>query len=126
REDYGGNADTAALWADFLACVRANRRATLSTPELGAAAFTTVAMGVQSYRTGKVLFWDKERRRVVEADGPWAEQLEQKSKKRGTPNEVRGRRAGSPGSNFVPQEYQALGGTWTGDRDPAERTTSER
>ena len=72
RKEWGGNFDTAALWANFLDCVSANRRATLSTPELGAAAFTPVALGVQSYRTGKVLFWDKEQRKAVEADRSWA------------------------------------------------------
>src|SRR5580704_10056328 len=51
--------DTEALWEHFLECIRSKKRETLSTPELGAAAFTTVALGVQSYRTGKVLFWDK-------------------------------------------------------------------
>src|SRR5205814_301897 len=60
RDSWGANYDTAALWTNFLDCVRAKKRDTLSTPELGAAAFTTVALGVQSYRTGKVLFWDKE------------------------------------------------------------------
>src|SRR5262245_33661954 len=61
-------ADTLELWKDFLACVRDGKRETMSTPELGAAAFTTVAMGVQSYRTGKVLFWDRDARKVSEAD----------------------------------------------------------
>ena len=49
------------LWENFLECVPATASARRSsTPELGAAAFTTVNMGVQSYRHGKVLFWDKE------------------------------------------------------------------
>ncbi|HKB38560.1 MAG TPA: Gfo/Idh/MocA family oxidoreductase, partial [Gemmataceae bacterium] len=51
---------TYALWENFLQCVAdRNRDKLLSPPELGAAAFTTVAMGVQSYRQGKVLFWNK-------------------------------------------------------------------
>ena len=68
KDGWGNNNDTALLWTNFLECVRAKKRETLSTPELGAAAFTTVALGVQSYRTGKVLFWDKELRRAKEAD----------------------------------------------------------
>src|SRR5262249_14329433 len=60
KDGWGNNNDTALLWTNFLQCVRDKKRETLSTPELGAAAFTTVALGVQSYRTGKVLFWDKE------------------------------------------------------------------
>ena len=43
---------TYALWENFLGCVKDGNRETLRTPELGAAAFTTVAMGVQSYREG--------------------------------------------------------------------------
>src|SRR5262249_27848991 len=48
----GRNADTEALWQNFLSCVKSRTRETLSTAELGAAAFTTVAMGVESYRQG--------------------------------------------------------------------------
>src|SRR5262249_23679381 len=66
-----GNA-TYALWENCLDCVRGRKRETLSTPELGAAAFTTVNMGVLSYRQGKVLFWDKEQRKAREADASWA------------------------------------------------------
>ena len=68
------------LWANFLAVRPEPQAGTLSTPELGAAAFTTVALGVQSYRTGKVLFWDKEARKPVEADASWAKRLEARSK----------------------------------------------
>src|SRR5262249_33203119 len=75
-------ADTRDVGKAFLTCARDGKRETLSTPELGAAAFTTVAMGVQSYRTGKVLFWDREARKVSEADDSWARQWEQRSKKR--------------------------------------------
>ena len=72
REDWGNNFDTAALWGHFLECVRGGKRETLCPPELGAAAFTTVAMGVKSYREGKAFFWDKEARKPVEADASWA------------------------------------------------------
>src|SRR5262245_47620191 len=74
-----GNA-TYALWENFLECVREGKRETLSTPELGSAAFSTVAMGVQSYRQGKVLFWDKDKMAPTEADGSWAAKLEARSK----------------------------------------------
>ncbi len=66
---------TKPLWENFLACVRARNRETLSTPELGAAAFTTVALGVQSYRQGQVMFWDKERRQAALANPTWAQAL---------------------------------------------------
>src|SRR5205823_4100169 len=85
---------TRPLWENFLECVRARKRETQCPPELGAAAFTTVAMGVQSYRTGKVLFWDKEQRKVKEADASWAARWQERSKKRGKPNQIIGWEAG--------------------------------
>src|SRR5262249_24056496 len=89
---------TYALWENFLACVRDRKRETLSTPELGAAAFSTVNMGVQSYRFGKALFWDKEGRAPKEADATWASKWEARSKKRGKPNQIQGWTAGDTGS----------------------------
>ena len=50
----------------------------------GAAAFTTGALGVESYRTGKVKFWDKTAKKATDADASWVMVLEQKSK-RGRP-----------------------------------------
>jgi predicted dehydrogenase len=114
-----GNA-TYALWEDFLRCVRERKRETLSTPELGAAAFTTVNMGVLSYRQGKVLFWDKDQRREVPADASWARKLEQRSKKRATPNQIIGWKGGNSGSVLVPPAYQKLEGPWIDGKDPAE------
>lgn len=124
REDWGNNFDTAALWANFLECVRSRKRQTLSTPELGAAAFTTVALGVQSYRNGKVLFWDKEKRKPAEADASWAAKLEARSKKHGEPQQVMGWKAGETGSIVRPEEYQKLGGVWKDGKDPADTTSS--
>jgi predicted dehydrogenase len=115
----GRNADTEALWLDFLKCVRDRKRETLSTPELGAAAFTTVAMGVLSYRKGHVLFWDKSQRKPVVADSSWAERWEARSKKRGKPNQIMGWNAGDTGSLLNPPDYQKLAGPWLGDKDPA-------
>ncbi|MCS6852298.1 MAG: Gfo/Idh/MocA family oxidoreductase [Gemmataceae bacterium] len=115
----GRHADTEALWLDFLKCVRNRDRNTLSTPELGAAAFTTVAMGVLSYRQGQVLFWDKERRKPVPADASWAEAWENRSKKRGKPNQIIGWMAGDTGSLLEPPEYQKLAGPWINGKDPA-------
>lgn len=120
----GRNADTEALWANYLQCVRERKRETLSTPELGAAAFTTVGMGVLSYRQGRVLFWDKERRKPVVADSSWAERWEARSKKRGKPNQVMGWSAGETGSLLNPPDYQRLAGPWTGGKDPADGTAA--
>lgn len=115
---------TRPLWQNFLDNVRARNRETMSTPELGAAAFTTVNMGVQAYRTGQTLFWDKERRRVTPADGSWATRLERRSKDRGQPSQIIGWTGGNRGSTLEPPAYQRLAGPWTNGQDPAPATTS--
>jgi predicted dehydrogenase len=111
--------DTTALWENFLQCVRGRNRDTMSTPELGAAAFTTVNMGVQSYRQGQVLYWDRERRRPTPADATWAARLERRSHERGRPNQIIGWSGGDAGSVVQPPDYQRLGGPWVNGRDPA-------
>jgi predicted dehydrogenase len=116
--------DTAALWRNFLECVRGRNRETWSTPELGAAAFTTVNMGVQSYRQGRVLFWDAEHRRPTQADSSWATRLEQRSHDRGQPSQIIGWQGGNRGSTLEPPAYQRLEGPWTNGRDPAPATST--
>jgi len=111
---------TYALYENFLNCVRERNRATLCPAELGAAAFTTVNMGVLSYRQSKVLFWDKEQRKPMEGNGQWASRWEERSKKRGKPNQIAGWQGGDAGSVVVPPEYQKLGGPWVDGKDPAE------
>lgn len=115
--------DTQALWQNFLECVR-TRRETLSPPDLGAAAFTTVNMGVQSYRQGVVLFWDREHRRPVPADASWARRWEQRSHEHGRPNQILGWQGGDSGSVVVPPEWQRLAGPWINGRDPAAGTNT--
>jgi predicted dehydrogenase len=116
----GGAADTTELWRNFLECVRNRNRETLSTPELGAIAFTTVNMGVLSYRHGRVLFWDKEQRKPVAADSSWSKEWEMRSKDRGKPNQIVGWEGGDTGSVVVPPDYQKLGGPWVNGKDPAD------
>jgi predicted dehydrogenase len=111
---------TPELWDNFLECVRSRRRETQSTPELGAAAFTTVSLGVKSYREGRALFWDKEQRKAVDADPSWASRWEARSKKHGLPNQVAGWHGDEKGSTLTPESYQKLGGPWINGRDPAE------
>ena len=111
--------DTYALWANFLEHVKAKDQGTLSTPELGAAAFSTVNMGAKSYREGKAFFWDKEQRKPVEADATWAAAWEKRSKERGKPNQVMGWTGGDAGSTLTPPEYQKLAGPWVDGKDPA-------
>lgn len=110
---------TRPLWENFLECVRTRNRETLSTPELGAAAFTTVNMGVLSYRTGQALFWDKDRRRPVPADPSWAARWERRSRERGQPNQIIGWQGGNAGSTLEPPDYQRLAGPWVNGQDPA-------
>ena len=76
-------------------------------------------MGVRSYREGKVLFWDREQRRPVEADASWATRLERKSRERGRPNQIIGWTGENRGSTLEPPEYQRLGGPWVNGQDPA-------
>jgi hypothetical protein len=116
--------ETYALWENFLKCVRERNFETLSTPELGAAAFSTVNMGVQSYRKGLALFWDKEGRKPVQADASWAESWEQRSKQHGKPNQIAGWHGGEAGSLLTPEPYQKLGGPWIDGRDPADGIAS--
>src|SRR5262249_38823953 len=107
---YAGwpHSDTEALWMDFLKCVRNRDRNTLSPPELGAAAFTTVNMGVQSYRFGRVLFWDKKEGKVATANDSWAKKWEQRSHKREEPFNILGWKGGMKGCHLNPPEYMKL------------------
>jgi predicted dehydrogenase len=111
--------DTYALWVNFLEAVRAKNQDTFSTPDLGAAAFTTVNMGVLSYRNGKALFWDKEQRKTTDADASWAKQWEERSHRRGEPSHIIGWQGGDRGSKLNPPDYQKLEGPWIDGKDPA-------
>jgi predicted dehydrogenase len=112
--------DTYALWQNFIAHVLKKDQDTFSTPALGAAAFTTVNMGVQSYRHGKALFWDAEARKPVEADASWAAMWEKRSKERGKPSHIAGWTGDDKGSTLHPPEYMKLAGPWINGKDPAE------
>jgi predicted dehydrogenase len=118
--------DTAELWAHFLECCRSRNRETLCPPDLGAAAFTTVNMGVLSYRQGNVLFWDKERRKPTVADSSWATRWEERSKSHGKPNQIIGWEGGDTGSIVDPPKYQKLAGAWVNGKDPAENLVSRQ
>ncbi len=118
--ELGGNM-TFNLWANFVESVQASKPDnTLSSPALGAAAFTTVNMGVQSYKTGKALFWDKEQRKPVDADASWAAGWEARSKARGTPSQIIGWTGGDAGSKLTPPDYMKLAGPWVDGKDPGE------
>jgi hypothetical protein len=74
--------ETESLWRNFLDCVRRRDRATVSPPDLGAAAVVVVALAQQSYRDGRAYFWDHERRQAMPADATWAAKWEQRSRSR--------------------------------------------
>jgi len=76
-------------------------------------------MGVQSYRDGKALFWDKEKRQPVPADASWASRWEKRSKAHGKPNQIDGWAGGDSGSVVIPPPWQKLGGPWVAGHDPA-------
>ena len=105
---------------------RRRTRSTFSTPELGAAAFTTVNMGVLSYRYGKALFWDKEKRKPVEADASRGRPVGGASEKRGKPNHIIGWKGGDKGSMLNPPDYQKLEGPWVDGKDPAGGLSNQR
>jgi predicted dehydrogenase len=107
------------LWANFLECVKARKQETLSTPFLGASAFTTVNLGVQSYRKGKAYMFDKESHLAKDADSSWADKWEARSKQRGKPNNIIGWAGGDKGCSLHPPEYQKLEGPWVDGKDPA-------
>ena len=76
-------------------------------------------MGVQSYRFGKALVWDKEKRAPREADTNWAAQWEKRSKAHGKPSHIMGWTGGERGSLLEPPAYQKLEGPWVDGKDPA-------
>jgi predicted dehydrogenase len=111
--------DTRALWDHFLECARSRNPETLCPAELGYAAITTVNLGVRSYREGKAFYFDKETGECTDADRAWAARWEERSKLRGTPNQVANWKAGTTGSLLKPPAYQKLEGDWVDGKDPA-------
>lgn len=87
-------------------------------PLLGAAAITTVILGAQSYRNGKIYFFDDEELEVREADSSWAEGWEKRSEERGKPNHIAGWNAGDLGSVLEEPDYMKLAGPWVDGKDP--------
>ncbi len=119
RTPSKGNA-TYALWENFLECVRGRNRETLSTPELGAAAFIDGQHGRAELplRQGAVLGQGaaQDRRTPTPAG---RRNLEARSKKRGKPNQIIGWTGGDNGSTLTPPDYQKLEGPWVDGKDPA-------
>jgi predicted dehydrogenase len=90
-----------------------------NTPELGAAAVTTVILGAMSYRNGKVYHFDAPSGTYTDGNPGWAKKWEALSKSRSQPKHVPGWHAGDTGSVLKPEDYQSLAGPWVDGKDPA-------
>ena len=88
-------------------------------PRLGAAAVTTVILGAQSYREGKVFFFDDETYTVQEADGSWSQNWEERSAQRGRPSHIAGWNAGDQGSLLEEPAHMKFAGPWIDGKDPS-------
>ena len=117
----GVDADTRALWEHFLDCTRSRNPDTLCPPELGQAGVVTATMGVQSYRDGKALFFDKGTGKLAESDPSWIARWEDRSRRHGKPDQVPGWHAGDEGSLLHTFDYQTLEGDWIDGKDPASK-----
>jgi predicted dehydrogenase len=107
-------------FANWLAAMEADDpNACNNTPDLGAAAVTTVILGAMSYRNGKVYHFDAERGRYTDGSPAWADRWETLSEHRGQPKHVPGWQAGETGSELQPKPYQSLAGPWIDGKDPA-------
>ena len=87
-------------------------------PVLGAAAITTVILGAQSYRQGKVFFFDDQTHTYSADDPGWAAHWEQRSAQRGRPNNIAGWNAGELGCKLQEPEYMKLAGPWKNGKPP--------
>jgi predicted dehydrogenase len=88
-------------------------------PLLGAAAITTVILGAQSYRQGRVFHFDDQKMAFGDGDSSWATSWEERSQKRGEPKHIPGWSAGGHGSTLEEPEYMKLAGPWKDGKDPS-------
>ena len=87
-------------------------------PELGAAAITTVILGAQSYRQGKIFHFDDSDYAVHDANDSWATNWEKRSAERGKPNHIKGWSAGDLGSVLEEPDHMKLAGPWVDGKPP--------
>ena len=116
--------ETRAHWDNFLEAVQNNdQQACNNPPDLGAAAVSTVIMGAESYRFGKVFEWDPVAGKSVASGPAYASGWEAMSKERAAPHHIPGWDPYDKDPMFsrqVPNDYQALEGPWADDvTDPA-------
>ncbi|MCP4776684.1 MAG: Gfo/Idh/MocA family oxidoreductase [Planctomycetaceae bacterium] len=87
-------------------------------PLLGAAAITTVILGAQSYREGKVFFFDDENYTVSDSNPSWAKNWEKMSEQRSKPHHIAGWKGGDTGSVLEEPDYMKLAGPWVDGKEP--------
>lgn len=111
---------TYAHFKNWLQAMREGQQGLCNNPpDLGAAAIAVVNLGAQSYREGKVYFFDNEKKRVTLADSSWAAQWEKMSRERAKPRHIPGWKGGETGSVLEEPEYMALAGPWINGQPPA-------
>lgn len=116
--------DTYDHWENFLAAIaKRDQQACNNPPDLGAAAISTITMGAESYRFGRVLEWDKAAGKVIESSDAYAKQWEKLSHSRGEPRHIMGWNPENKDAMFSrqqPPSYQKLEGPWKdANTDPA-------
>ena len=114
--------ETLAHWENFLEAISHSDPALCNhPPDAAAAAVTTVALGVESYRTGIIWEWDPDRRYAIAANSGFAEHWERLSHHGAMPNHPAGwSRDPAHGSRQVPPSFQRLAGPWPDEgSDPA-------
>ncbi len=114
--------ETYAHWENFLEAIdKGDPQHCNNPPDLGAAAITTITMGAESYRQGKVFEWQGGE--VVESNDSYAKEWEAISHERGGPHHIAGWSPSNKDPMFSrqkPPEYQKLEGPWANDTtDPA-------
>lgn len=113
--------DTYAHFQNWIAAIEAgDPQMCNNSPDLGAAAVTTVILGAQSYRQGLVYYFDPERGPYPahEAHHHWPDQWEQLSEQRGKPRHIPGWTAGDHGSTLEEPTYMSLAGPWVNGQPP--------
>ena len=119
-----GNDSTHSHFKNWLDAIESgDQQKCNNPPDLGAAAIVTVNLGAQSYREGKVFFFDEKSRKTAD-HGDWAAKWEAMSEDRAKPLHVPGWKAGDTGSELHPPEWMKFAGPWKGGVPPEEQASA--
>ena len=113
--------ETLAHWENFLQAIHSNQPSLChNTPELGAAAVVTTALGAASYRQGVVWEWDSATQRAMPSNPAYAQGWEALSQSQSLPSHPAGWQPSvTHRSQQRPPDYQKLAGPWQSEIDPA-------